>query len=110
MNLLNIFVLQNLLQTCNSLLHIKIITFQNSLDISLLKKYHTNTMALPSHCYSDPLRQLLEKENRSCKGCSHLVKLWGVEVCAKHERIPQRRCLSYTILPITKDTDDGDNE
>lgn len=49
--------------------------------------------------YRDPLDILIEQEQRTCKGCKHKVKIWGVEVCAKpggRGNKAIRRCKDYT--------------
>ena len=68
--------------------------------------YDVCIMAFPSSHYHDPLTILLEKEDRSCKGCVYKVSYWGVEVCEQHQRLAQRRCLDYsTLIPIKDITD-----
>ena len=42
--------------------------------------------ALPAHWYGDPMLVLERKQARSCNGCEHISKVFGVEVCAKSRR------------------------
>ncbi|VVE29499.1 hypothetical protein PEP31012_03593 [Pandoraea eparura] len=55
--------------------------------------------ALPSRMYQDPAIVLEQEENRTCKGCIHKLKLWGLEYCAKDQTKPgaryMRRCAFY---------------
>ena len=37
--------------------------------------------ALPRHMYRDPLKIMMDREKRSCKGCKHLVTGWGKQSC-----------------------------
>ena len=46
----------------------------------------------------NPLDQLIEQENRTCKGCIHLEQAWGRQYCKKHENKSggnMRRCKDY---------------
>lgn len=55
--------------------------------------------ALPKWFYQDPARWLEEEQERSCTGCMHKLRLWGLEYCAKEQTKPgalnMRRCKHY---------------
>lgn len=47
----------------------------------------------------DPLIQLIEQENRTCKGCKHLEQAWGRQLCVagmQKEKRELSRCKHYT--------------
>ena len=47
----------------------------------------------------DPLIQLIEQENRTCKGCKYLEQAWGRQLCMANqqkEKQELRRCKHYT--------------
>ena len=55
--------------------------------------------ALPSYCYQDPAKVIEIEESKTCQGCIHKLRLWGVEYCAKEQTKPgaryMRRCVFY---------------
>lgn len=55
--------------------------------------------ALPSRMYQDPAIVLEQEENKTCKGCTHKLTLWGLEYCAKERTKAgaqnMRRCNLY---------------
>ncbi|MRT30875.1 MULTISPECIES: hypothetical protein [Herbaspirillum] len=53
-------------------------------------------MALPSKSYRDPLEQLIEREERTCKGCAHETKVFNRLTCDKKNQKYGRRCRHYT--------------
>jgi hypothetical protein len=48
----------------------------------------------------DPLRILLEREARSCKGCAHIQVAFDRQYCSKGKKMV-RRCQSYKEVQIT---------
>jgi hypothetical protein len=48
--------------------------------------------------YRDPLLILLERESRTCRGCVHKTRIWGVNFCElpeRHGSKADRRCNKY---------------
>lgn len=43
----------------------------------------------------DPLTVLLSREAETCSGCAHRGKLWGMFICARHDRAAVKRCKQY---------------
>lgn len=43
----------------------------------------------------DPCIILMEKQERTCKGCKYRMTLWGVAVCSKKNSKAVRRCGQY---------------
>lgn len=46
----------------------------------------------------DPLIQLIEQENRTCKGCKYLEQAWGRQLCMiamQKEKQQLSRCKKY---------------
>lgn len=55
-------------------------------------------MALPMHLYKDPLQILIERESRSCKGCTYFFteRVFGEEKrFCKKRKVPDRKCSNY---------------
>jgi hypothetical protein len=50
-----------------------------------------------SRIYRDPAIIYEQTEARTCKGCIHLVTLWGVDACAKKNISGKalKHCLQY---------------
>lgn len=51
--------------------------------------------ALRKGQYRDPLEVLIEKEERTCKGCVHKREVWGSGYCAKKDKAAARHCKDY---------------
>lgn len=53
-------------------------------------------MVYDSHQYRDPLDVLLRKEAATCKGCVHIVRVYGIESCSVRHFVPaEKRCKKY---------------
>lgn len=52
-------------------------------------------MALRHFEYRDPLQQLIEREEQTCKGCAFQIKVLGRETCSKQKQQHGRRCRHY---------------
>lgn len=40
----------------------------------------------------DPLEQLIQRENASCKCCIHLTSMWGQPWCLKTDKPAKKKC------------------
>lgn len=62
-------------------------------------------IVLPQRMYRDPLEILERAEQRTCKGCIHKTKVWGVDYCAhptKNGGRAKHRCKHYETGEVTK--------
>lgn len=48
-----------------------------------------------SYKYGDPAKVIEIEQERSCHLCKYKVKIWELEICAKHNKKPINRCKSY---------------
>ena len=45
--------------------------------------------------YGNPETVLEREQNRTCKGCINLTRLWGLEYCLKDDKHHKNRCKDY---------------
>ena len=48
-----------------------------------------------SYKYGDPAKVIEIEQEGSCRLCRYKVKIWELEIFAKHNQKPEKRCKSY---------------